>query len=355
MRFEVTRALDAVETRLRTDPLIAGAIVDLSEAIRLPGLGSNRKSNLLSLGLVVDALSRHLSDESVALYGIAERGLLSEAELTSNERMVLRRWSDDGMIEIIPAGQNPGGRVTEVAFATGLPLITARGLPAYTGARFMPVAGAGGINLIPGGTALKPQRGGPLSRLWRCQSPGCPSFPRGHSQVPPMLAGGVPMCPRHRERLTDIGPKPAAVAMVLRTNGLAKYRFALVEGAPLTIGRSPDGPGAVAVARYLQEQPARRISRSHLRLELVDSTIVATDLSTNGSVLRTRTDPSQPATVERLNRGAPFRLGELDSVELAEGVEIARADLLTGRASGAQPSSVMQDAPTMAIRMPPVR
>lgn len=345
--------MDAIESRLRTDPVLTGAVVDLTEAVRIPG-PDGRPANLLRLGLMIDALSHHYADESVALYAVAERGLLSDTDLTSNERMALRRWSDDGLIEIIPQGGEAVGRVCEVGRLLGQPVVTARNLPGFPGARLSPVAAGGGLLLVTAGGASPVPAGGPASRLWRCPVPGCPSFPPGLAQAPPRLAGnGVPVCPRHQERLTDAGPRPASLPLVLRVEGLARYRFAVTSASPVTVGRAPEGPGPVALSPYLDERIAPRISRSHLRLELRDGVVVATDLSSNGSVLGARTTGTQPPRLEMMTRERPYPLGEWDVVELAEGVEVGRADRAGGQApQGAQPASVMRDAPTIAMRLP---
>lgn len=357
MRFQVTRALDAIEARLRTDPLLTGGVTDLAEAIRVPG-PDGRPANLLRLGLLVDALSRTLADESVALYGVADRALLSDTDLTSNERMALRRWSDDGFIEIVPQGSDALGRVCEVARSLGQPVITVRALPGYPAARLTPIPAPSGLSLIAAGQPLPGQFGGPHSRLWHCPVPGCPSFPAGASQPPPRLTPqGVPICPRHQERLADGGPRPPAVALALRVDGLARHRFVATAAAPLTVGRAPDGPHAVVLGLYLEEQIARRISRGHLRLEVgPDGALFVTDISRNGSLLRSRADARQKPRVDSMARERRYQLGEWDSVELADGVEIGRADRVFGAGVGAaQPSSVMQDAPTMSLRLPPMR
>ncbi|MGH3731716.1 MAG: FHA domain-containing protein, partial [Micromonosporaceae bacterium] len=81
MRFTVSRALDTIERRLTTDPMVASAVVDLASVVRHTGLGDGRPANLLRLGMVIDALARHLSDDSVMVYPVADRGLLSDLEL----------------------------------------------------------------------------------------------------------------------------------------------------------------------------------------------------------------------------------------------------------------------------------
>jgi len=360
VRFEVTNALDAIEQRLSTDPLVTGAVVDLAEAVRLPGLDVGRPANLLRLGVLIDGLSRQFADSGVALYGVAERGLLSDPDLTSNERMVLRRWSDDGLVEIIPAGMSALDRVCEVGLALDQPVLTAAQLRGFPGAWMTPLPVEGAVSLLPAGSP--PRRpatvGGVLSRLWRCPEPGCPSFDpnRSPSQPPPQLsADGVPGCPRHAERLTDVGPRPYAVPAAVRIDGVVRSRFALHAGRPVSIGRAPDGPDGVGIAEYLDERAGRWVSRSHLRLELADDTVVATDLSTNGCVLLARPDPAAPPRRSKLPAGQPVSLGEWDAVELHEHVEVFRADRMVSVPVEAEPGSVMVDAPTIALRLPRTR
>lgn len=359
MRYEVTHALDAIEQRLATDPLRVGAVIDLTEAVRLPGLDSSRPANLLRVGLLVDALTRQLGDERVALYAVAERGLLADTDLTSNERMVLRRWSDDGLVEIIPAGTAALARVCEVGLALSQPVVTAAALPSFQGATMAPVAAAGAVSLVPAGTRTAPPAASALSRLWQCPEPDCPSYggsrgeSAGVSQPPPQLAaGGAAVCPRHGERLSDAGPRPYAVPMAVRVGGVARERFGLVAGYPVTVGRAPDERGGVAIADHLDDRAGRWVSRSHLRLELDPQGVRATDLSTNGSVRLVRPGPATVARREPLISGQPQTLDEWDAVELFEQVEVGRADRVVSVAAHAQPGSVMVDAPTIAMRLP---
>src|SRR5262249_24982963 len=252
VRFEVTRALDTVERRLSTDPLRTGAVVDLGEAVRLVDLDGGRPANLLRVGLVVDALSRHLGDGGVSLYPVATRSLLSDTDLTSNERMVIRRWSDDGLVEVVPTEVPALARVCEVAALIGQPVITRAPLPGYPGVRLSPVAAPGGAALDGGGAGKLPSRHSVLARRWRCVVPHCPSFgtaggpfsggaARDGGQPPPHLAsGGVPCCPRHGDRLVDEGPQPPAVPMVARVGGVVRERFVVTGSRPVVVGRSPD-------------------------------------------------------------------------------------------------------------------
>ncbi|MBM0260341.1 FHA domain-containing protein, partial [Micromonospora sp. 4G55] len=151
MRFEISKVLDAIEGRVCTDPSLARAVLDLAEVIRYQDLDGGRPASLLRLGMVIDALSRELEEDSVPVYAVVHRALLSDADLTSNERMVVRRWADDGLVEVL---DNPGDRMLEVADLLGLPVLTRvrfdglRGrfpwLVEQPGRVLAPVPGAGG-------------------------------------------------------------------------------------------------------------------------------------------------------------------------------------------------------------------
>ncbi|HYN94994.1 MAG TPA: FHA domain-containing protein, partial [Pilimelia sp.] len=187
MRFEVSRVLDAIERRLSTDPVLTRAVLDLSEVVRYADLDGGRTASVLRLGMVIDALGRHLSEDNVPVYVVAERALLSDPDLTSNERMVVRRWADDGLVEVLAAA--PGDRVLEVAELAGLPVLSRQGfdrwrdrygwLGAEPGRLLAPVVGHGGAALVPRvpGRPAAPRPGGPplLARLWRCPEADCPS------------------------------------------------------------------------------------------------------------------------------------------------------------------------------------
>jgi hypothetical protein len=369
VRFGVSHVLDAIERRISTDPIAAGGVADLGEVIRRADLDGGRPAHLLRLGLFVDALARHLSDGQVAIYAIADRAVLSDTDLTANERMVIRRWSDDGLVEVIPAGTPAMARVREIGELTGLPVVSRAPLPGYPRPGYALLPAPGGAAVVPhrptastgAGELTHPL----LRRWWRCPEPGCPSFGGGgpgqpgfggggpgqpgfgrggSGQPPPHLAAAVPTCPRHGARLADAGPRPPAVPLVVRVDGVARQRFTVVAGRPVTVGRLPDD-GGVALGPLLDEATGRRISRTHARFELRDSGLTVTDLSTNGTWLRgQQVPPNQPQPV-----------GERDAVRLHDRVEIGRADRPAGGGPGPAQGmgSVMGDAPTVALRLPP--
>jgi hypothetical protein len=346
VRFEQTRALDAIERRLATDPLRTGAIVEVAEALRFADLDGGRDVSLLRLGMLIDGLARLLGDGGIALYPVAERGLLSDTELTSNERMVLRRWSDDGLVEILPAGTPALARAGEVSALTGQPVLTRRAVHGYA---LRPTASGGAVALVPVGAGpgqVPDTHLRVLSRMWRCPAADCASFGRvGIGQPPPSLVTGAPTCPRHGQRLSDAGSRPSVVSLVVRIDGLVRQRFTVAAGTPVVVGRAPDQHGGVALGPYLDTEARGWISRKHLTLDLRPEGLYAIDTSTNGTIVIGRDGRTRLPTAE------PRRVGERDILELFDGVEVARAGAGSGPADSV-PGSVMADAPTVAIRLP---
>ncbi|WP_262284794.1 FHA domain-containing protein [Micromonospora sp. MA102] len=380
MRFEISKVLDAIEGRVCTDPSLARAVVDLAEVIRWQDLDGGRPASLLRLGMVIDALSRQMEEDSVPVYAIVHRALLSDADLTSNERMVVRRWADDGLVEVL---DHPGDRMLEVADLLGLPVLTRvrfDGLGGrwpwlgQAGRVLAPVPGAGGPVFIahvgggqtPATGSRSPVGAKLLARQWRCPEPGCALFGGGGGggafadlarvdrapagQPPPTLRNGVPTCPRHGTRLGDAGPRPRTAVLAVRIGGLVRQRFALTENQPVAVGRAPEATGGIVLGQWLNDEARRWISRNHIRLELRVGEVVVTDTSTNGSGVRPGGSMAEPDRVALAPQQSRV-LGEGDLVELYPGVQIGRADEVTSDAKFS-PTSVMAEAPTMAMRLP---
>lgn len=356
MRFEVSRVLDTIEARLTTDPALARGVVDIAEAVRYTDLDNGRPASLLRLGYVIDALARQLAEEGVAVYAVVDRGTLADGDLTSNERMVIRRWADDGLVEVLPT---VGDRMFEVADLTGLPVLTRRDLRGLVGsypwlggdpARLLtPVAGGGGAVLkAPGGVASPGAFSHPaLSRLWRCPEPGCALFGPGRAagQPPPRMRAAVPICPRHEHRLADAGPRPPVATLAVRVDGRVRQRFTVTGARPVTVGRDPADEDGVRLGPWLAGDALLRVSREHLMVSLGPGGVEVADTSTNGTVIRAATGDV------KLDRGATHPLGDSDVVELYSGVELARAT--RWRSGGVvDPRSVMSDAPTISMRLP---
>lgn len=358
MRFEVTQVLDAIERHLTTEPALAQAVVDLGQVAWYGALDGGRPVSLLRVGLLIDALARHLGEDAVMIYGVASRDLLTDADLTSKERMVLGRWSGDGVIEVVPVIAD---RVPEVADITGLPVVSIDGFPGlehrYPWLNGVPervlqlVPGEGGARIV-GGYPIPPEgRSAVLGQLWRCVRRDCPMFGdrRGYAQAVPRLKAGVAVCPRHDEPLTSIGPRPPSVTLVVIVDGVVRDRFVVRAGRPVVVGRAPDDPTGLPIGGYLEGTVAQMVSRNHVRLELRDDGLAATDLSTNGTVVRRATSSYGLGEPIHLTQGAPYLLGATDTLELHSGVVLARAEHIPTGSYGGQ-SSVMDDAPTMTLR-----
>jgi hypothetical protein len=378
VRFEVSKVLDAIEARLTTDPALARAVVDLSEVVRYADLDGGRPASMLRLGLVIDALGRHVAEENVPVYAVAPRALLSDGDLTSNERMVVRRWADDGKMEVVPELDD---RVLEVAELLGLPVLTRSRAEQFREARpwvdepgrlLATVPGAGGPVLVarvgrgevPAVGERSPMGARLLARVWRCPEANCSSFgAAGDSdspfadmrtftspvaQPPPALRSGVPTCPRHGTKLTDAGPRPAVEVLSVRIDGVLRRRFVVTAEAPVVVGRAPEGTGGIMLGQWLTDDARKWISRGHVRLALDGENLTVQDVSTNGTGIRPGGSADDDDRIT-LNRDEVRTLGPSDVVELYAGVFVGRARMwATGGVS--QPASVMAEAPTMAIR-----
>ncbi|MBW6438880.1 FHA domain-containing protein [Actinoplanes hulinensis] len=377
MRFEVSKVLDAIEARLTTDPALARGVVDLSEVVRYADLDGGRPASLVRLGLLIDALGRYVSEESVPVYAVAPRALLSDADLTSNERMVVRRWADDGKVEVVPQIED---RVLEVAEMLGLPVLTRdredrfrdrRPWVTDPGRLLALVSNQGGPVLVARvgrGEAAPPVPRSPLgerllARVWRCPQMNCNTYGDGGdpdspfadmrtftspvSQPPPALRAGAPTCPRHGDRLKDMGARPATEVFSVRIDGVIRQRFVVSEDKAVVIGRAPEG-GGVMLGQWLTEDARKWISRGHVRLSLRGGEVTAQDISTNGTGIRPggSLDDDQRLTLRRDERRV---LGPEDIVELYAQVHVGRSKMwATGGV--VQPESVMSEAPTMAFR-----
>jgi hypothetical protein len=135
---------------------------------------------------------------------------------------------------------------------------------------------------------------------------------------------------------------------------VVRQRFVVAADQPVVVGRAPDGPhngpGTLVLGSWLSEEARRWISRSHVRLELRGTDLVARDVSTNGTVIRRGGSMAEPDRLV-LTRDQARLLNDGDVIELYPDVQVSRArDGLAGNVS--EPASVMSDAPTMSIRLP---
>jgi hypothetical protein len=115
------------------------------------------------------------------------------------------------------------------------------------------------------------------------------------------------------------------------------------------VGRSPDDPDGIRIGDHLSGDAAAMVSRNHVRLELREDAVYAIDQSTNGTVVRNRTNGYPTGPEIHLTGAPPYPLKPWDGVELYDEVYLARADRHQARSYGG-PGSVMGDAPTITMR-----
>jgi hypothetical protein len=189
-----------------------------------------------------------------------------------------------------------------------------------------------------------------VAREWRCVEPDCPAFGeyRRIGQPVPRMRAGVPACPRHGEGVKDVGPRPPAFAIELVVDDLARRRFVVTGKRAVTVGRAPHDEDDIAVNEWLHEASAAWIAEEHLRLEVRAGALSVTDTSRNGTLVWKRSGPDDAGTTERLYRKS-YQLGDWDSIELYTGVELVPGDHRLTTVVGSEPTSVLVDAPTVAV------
>lgn len=136
----------------------------------------------------------------------------------------------------------------------------------------------------------------------------------------------------------------------MRVGGLIRRRFVLSEEQPVVVGRAPEQSGGIMLGQWLNDEARRWISRAHVRFELRVGEVIVTDVSTNGSGIR---PGGSMAESDRIAL-APQQSRVLDAgdmVELYPGVQVGRPGELPAGAPYT-PTSVMAEAPTMAMRLP---
>jgi hypothetical protein len=271
-------------------------------------------------------------------------------------------------------------RVLEVAELIGLPVLTRSRAEQFRDRRpwvdepgrlLAAVPGAGGPVLVARvGRGEVPPVGEPspigaklLARVWKCPEANCSSFGGGDSdspfadmrrtaspvsQPPPTLKAGVPTCPRHDTTLSDAGPRPAVEVLSVRIDDVIRRRFVVSAEQPVVVGRAPEGGDGIMLGQWLSDEARKWISRGHAKFTFDGTTLTVQDVSTNGTGIRPDGAESDDDRIT-LDREEVRPLGPADVVELYAGVNVGRAKIwATGGVS--QPTSVMAEAPTMAIR-----
>ena len=135
----------------------------------------------------------------------------------------------------------------------------------------------------------------------------------------------------------------------MRIDGQVRRRFVVSADRPVVVGRAPEQDGGIMLGQWLSDEARRWISRSHLRFELRHGELIVQDVSTNGSGIRPGGSMAEADRIP-LGRRQVRALQDRDIVELYPGVQVGRA---TNWTSGGvtNPTSVMAEAPTMAMRM----
>ncbi|MEO3744961.1 FHA domain-containing protein [Plantactinospora sp. B5E13] len=358
------------EHHLTLKPRAADFVVDLSNVVRDRKLCDDRPANLQRFLGLIEALAAYTRDETVQVYAVADRSLLKQHALTAQERATLHRWYQQGLIEVRPRADD---RILELADTTGLYVVSNdryvgdyRKYPWIAGNpdqffRQVPGPGGIGVGITPNpmptpaeheisrkeeqdrlvaahmydrrtGTGARQEL---LTRLWLCPVPDCPMFgpdPVG-GQPAPVFDGAVVRCPTHRERMTDLGPTPSRVQVKVRIEGVVRYRFMLVAGTAVVVGRAPAESGVALTSPILREQDLDRISREHVELTWDGSRISVRDLSRNGTWLRrdgaavlggpdAGGDDPAPGPRSRIPRGRTWQLRSGQVVVLCDDVEL---------------------------------
>ena len=138
------------------------------------------------------------------------------------------------------------------------------------------------------------------------------------------------------------------MALSVRIDGVIRRRFTVTEGAPVTVGREPAEERGVRVGPWLTGDALAEISRSHVVVSLTADGLEVVDTSTNGTIVRRHSREDSTEDV-KLGRGDRQLVGDMDVIELHSGVELVRR----ASAGASVPRSVMADAPTIALRLPP--
>ena len=141
------------------------------------------------------------------------------------------------------------------------------------------------------------------------------------------MRAGVPVCPRHDEPLRNIGPKAPAVPLAVLVDGVVRIRFVVRAGRPVTVGRSPDDPEGIRIGPWLSGDTAQMVSRNHVRIELRDDVLMLSDMSTNGTVVRSRPLPFAAGRRGASERAArPIRCSRGTRSSSTTESSLARAD-----------------------------
>src|ERR1700722_9718182 len=108
---------------LVNNPDQADALVDMSNVLRNTKLGGRGPADLVRLERVGEALAALYGAAEIAMFGVADANLLTQASffLDPRQRRTLLSWDDSGLILTAGKADLP---LLQIAEETGLPIIT---------------------------------------------------------------------------------------------------------------------------------------------------------------------------------------------------------------------------------------
>jgi len=291
----------------------ADALVDLSNVLRDISLGGRGPADLVRLERVGAALAALYGSATAAMFAVADTSLLARRDLFAvpGQRRRLREWEESGLVHVAGKADIPLLRIAE---ETGLPIITRdrfgghrREFPWLDGsddAILEPYSGQRGQVALRHVTLerladwdesvrqehdLLVQQGlsqqvEVLGRYWGCPEPRCPRHDpvRARFVLLPVVRGGRLVCDQHGLEMLNLGPRPRVAQLKIMVHGQERHRFSVVEGKPVTVGRSA---ADVDVRPFLNAAAAGQVSRQHLRFSLDAERLRVADVSRHGSVL----------------------------------------------------------------------
>ncbi len=345
-----------MRTHLTHDVNAADYIVDLSNVLRNSRLGGDHAVDVGRLAVAYRPLTIMDGSEDLLWYLVADRSLLSEGLFGPDldGLRTLREWRDRGLLEVVGEADE---RILELSTLTGIRILSNDLFRGWRG-QFTWLQGNSDrvVKLISTDGGLEARRSelahlstaetskfqerdelkykglltgdrrrprfDVMDRLWSCPAAGCHDYDGlGRSVMPPRVRDDVVMCERHRQRLTDAGPRPLTVPLKIVVDGACARRFALPADEPVTVGRAP-GPGGIDLTAWLGAEVATSsLSRVHVRLRLAGERLLARDLSSYGTGLR-RTGTSRN---ELLERDVDYVLRSGDVLVLSRRVTIVRS------------------------------
>lgn len=382
------------DEQLTSDVSLADYVLDTANIVLERTLGGTRKADLGRLLALLEGLAAFSGDASVKVYAVTDESLIHSTLLTAAERATLAGWAAAGLLEVL---DDADGRIIEILENAPVRAVTRDN---FTGVhrihpwipgnadRFLTpyLAPDGRVTvrprIIPVTTeaqrsrkeeedqlkenAMLTREGGRrvpredlLQRHWRCPDDACVLFgPRapGSGGACPRRRNGEVRCPTHDLALTDLGPRPFQTQIKVRVDGDVVHTFLVVDGAPVTVGRSSQR-GGVSLLPWLSEGARLRISRDHVELRYEDRVLTVTNLGREGT--RVLTTPERPPV--ELRTSGPWRLRPGHAVLLHDSVRLEQSGRnYVFEADGWTPDSDTRRAiqreglqPTMITEPPP--